>query len=233
VDIFGEFEEEEAVTNDWYFRPLNRADNIAAQTDASSRHPHQREVRRPIDDAIRFGLACGGKHAVQAVKERPTSGQPHYIESRFDPATGQEKSSLWMSFPGNQELPRNAFNECGVASILAGFGIPGPFTHLGESIPQRSLTVNYNREEEIEERNEVGQSINEIALHAMDNAAMLIKELAALGAFKLHDSVDTVRVSAVHTQLRNEISEIIACTQSLAALREQLLGVNVKAEFAA
>jgi len=93
--------------------------------------------------------------------------------------------------------------------------------------------VNYNREEEIEERNEVGQSINEIALHAMDNAAMLIKELAALGAFKLHDSADMVRVSAVHAQLRNEISEIIACTQSLAALREQLMGVNVKAERAA
>ncbi len=93
--------------------------------------------------------------------------------------------------------------------------------------------MNYNREEEIEERNEVGQSINETALDAIANAAMLITELAALGAFKLHDSVDMVRVSAVHTQLRNEISEIIACTQSLAALREQLLGVNAKAELAA
>lgn len=93
--------------------------------------------------------------------------------------------------------------------------------------------MNYNREEETEERNEVGQSINETALCALHNAAMLITELAALGAFKLHDSVDMVRVSAVHTQLRNEISEIIACTRNLAALREQLLGVNVKAEFAA
>jgi hypothetical protein len=63
----------------------------------------------------------------------------------------------------------------------------------------------------------------------LDDAAILISELAALGAFKLHDSVDIVRASAVQTQLRNEISEIIACTQNVAALREQLMGINAKA----
>jgi hypothetical protein len=94
--------------------------------------------------------------------------------------------------------------------------------------------VNHNREEEIEQLDdEAGLSINEVALHAMENAAMLIKELAALGAFKLHDSVDEIRVCAVQKQLREEISEVIACTRSIAALREQLLGVNVKAERAA
>ena len=93
--------------------------------------------------------------------------------------------------------------------------------------------MNQNREEELDELNEVGQSINETALNAMDNAALLITELAALGAFKLHDSVDEIRVSVVQKQLREEISEIIACTRSIAALREQLLGVNVKAECAA
>jgi hypothetical protein len=93
--------------------------------------------------------------------------------------------------------------------------------------------VNNNREEIEELDDEAGLSINEVALHAMDNAATLIKELAALGAFKLHNSVDEVRVSAVQKQLREEISEIIACTRSIAALREQLLGVNVKAELAA
>jgi hypothetical protein len=67
----------------------------------------------------------------------------------------------------------------------------------------------------------------------MDNVAMLISELAAFGAFKLHDSVDEARVSAVQKQLREEISEIIACTRNVAALREQLLGVNMKAELAA
>lgn len=92
--------------------------------------------------------------------------------------------------------------------------------------------MNRNREE-MEELNEVGQSINEIALNALDNAAMLISELAAFGSLKLHDSVDVVRVSAVQEQLRNEISEIIACIRNLAALREQLLGVNAKAELAA
>lgn len=94
--------------------------------------------------------------------------------------------------------------------------------------------MNQHREEEIEQLDdEAGLSINEVALHAMDNVAMLISELAALGAFKLHDSVEEVRVSAVQRQLREEISEIIACTRSIAALREQLMGVNVKAERAA
>ena len=93
--------------------------------------------------------------------------------------------------------------------------------------------MNHDREEIEELDDEAGLSINEVALHAMENAAMLIKELAALGALKLHDSVDEIRVSVVRKQLREEISEIIACTRSIAALREQLLGVNVKAECAA
>ena len=93
--------------------------------------------------------------------------------------------------------------------------------------------MKHDREEIEELDDEAGLSINEVALHAMENAAILIKELAALGAFKLHDSVDEIRVSAVQKQLREEISEIIACTRSIAALREQLLGVNVKAELAA
>lgn len=65
------------------------------------------------------------------------------------------------------------------------------------------------------------------------DAAILISELAALAAFKLHDSVDEVRVAAIQKQLRADISEVIASTRSIAALREQLLGVNVKAEIAA
>jgi len=94
--------------------------------------------------------------------------------------------------------------------------------------------VNHNREEEIEQLDdEADLSINEIALHATDNVAMLITELAALAAFKLHDSVDEVRVAVVQKQLRADISEVIASTRSIAALREQLLGVNVKAELAA
>jgi hypothetical protein len=94
--------------------------------------------------------------------------------------------------------------------------------------------VNHHREEEIEQLDdEAGLSINEVALHAMDNVAMLIKELAALGAFKLHDSADEFRVSAIQKQLREGISEIIDCTRHVAALREQLIGVNVKAERAA
>lgn len=233
MDIFGEFEDEEVVTNDWYFRPLNRAENFVAQMGASNLYAHHREATRQFDDARRIEPICGEKRAIQAVNERAAPEQPHYMGSRFDPPTGQEKSSLWTIFPGNQELARNAFDQSGVAFILASFGIPGPFTHLGGPTSQRSLMMNHDREEIEELDDEAGLSINEVALHAMENAAILIKELAALGAFKLHDSVDEIRVSAVQKQLREEISEIIACTRSIAALREQLLGVNVKAERAA
>lgn len=238
MDIFGEFEEEADVTKTWHFRPVKRAENFVAQMGASNRYPHQRETVCQFDGAIRFGLACRGKHAVFAVKEQITPGQPRYIKSRFDQAIGKRNPHFEQVFQAVQGwrkwIEESHFNECGLAFILAGFGILGPFTHLGEStLERRNLTVNHNRDEELDELNEVGQSINETALGAMDNAALLIMELAALGAFKLHNSVDMVRVSAVHTQLRNEISEIIACTRNLAALREQLLGVNVKAELAA
>jgi hypothetical protein len=232
MDIFGEFEEEEIVTSDWRFRPMKRAENSCQADSASNRHPYQRETMRQIDDADRIESARGGMFSRQ---EQVAPAQPHYRESRFDRPIGKRNrrfEQVFRDFRGTRERIEARFDERGRALILTGFGIR-PLTYLGEPQRERRLTVNNNREEIEELDDEAYLSINEIALHAMDNAAMLISELAALGALKLHDSVDEVRVSAVQKQLREEISEIIACTQSLAALREQLMGVNVKAERAA
>jgi hypothetical protein len=228
MDIFGEFEEEEVVTNTWHFRPGKRADNGVAQMGASNPLAHHREIIRRFD----ADKPVSKNMQFRASRNRSRQRGPHYMESRFEQATGKRNPHLEQVFPAIKWCRETRFDECGRVPILTSFGIFGPFTHLRVRQRERSLTVNHNREE-VEELNEVGQSINEIALHAIDNAAMLISELAALGAFKLHDSVAIVRVSAVETQLRNEISEIIACTQNVAALREQLMGVNAKAERAA
>jgi hypothetical protein len=236
MDIFGEFENEEVVTNDWYFRPLNRAENFVAQKGASSRHTRERESVKQIADASRFGLAHSRGRSDQAARTHVAPARRNCMESRFDRAIGKRNprfEQVFRDFQGPRERIKDRFDERGRASILTGFGFCS-LTDLGEPQQDRRLMVNHNREEEIEQSDdEADLSINEIALHAMDNVAMLISELAALAAFKLHDSVDEFRVAAIQKQLRADISEVIASTRSIAALREQLLGVNVKAELAA
>lgn len=236
MDIFGEFEEEEAVTNDWNFLPTKRAESFCQADGASNQYPHQDEAMRQIDDSDRFGSACGGERSEHAAQKQVASAQLHYIESRFGRPIGKRNphfEQVFRNFQGLCERPEARFDERARASILTGFGFHS-LTHLGELQQERRLLVNHHREEEIEQLDdEADLSINEVALHAMDNVAMLISELAALGAFKLHGSADEVRVSAVQKQLREDISDIIACTRDIAALREQLLGVNVKAECAA
>jgi hypothetical protein len=236
MEIFGEFDEDDVVTSDWYFRPARSVENVPWRTNASSGRPRQNDIVHQNDDVVEFSIAIPGRNAVQAVEEQFATAQAHYMKSRFDRPNGKNNphfEQIFQHFQGRREQREARFDERGRALILTRFGFC-PFTDLGVPQQRRRLMVNHNGEEEIEQLDdEADLSINEIALHAMDNIAMLISELAALGAFKLHDSVDEVRVAAVQKQLREDISDIIACTRSIAALREQLLGVNVKAERAA
>jgi hypothetical protein len=106
MEIFGEFEEEEVVTSDWYFRPAKRAENSCQADGASSRHPQERVAVRQFDDATRFGSAVGGESADQPAKGQIATAQPHYINRDLGKRSAKEIRAS-KKFSGISEVHAN------------------------------------------------------------------------------------------------------------------------------